>query len=192
MDKFTNIIKNQKPEEKPIIKYDGYVKVYSYKDWEILGENDMIIVLPYLVDEGYILLRNEFIPTYQWSYKDIYKNSTNFLTILSGTMEDGETPDKTIRRELYEEAGIVLSNMVDLEIEKPLHVSKGSFTKYHTCILELRYNDFKLTKPVGDGSKSESLSKTIKVSLGDIDDLIYHDTITELMILKFKQKYNLK
>jgi 8-oxo-dGTP pyrophosphatase MutT (NUDIX family) len=39
--------------------------------------------------------------------------------VISGGNEEGETPDKAIRRELYEEAGIVLSSLKELDIEEP-------------------------------------------------------------------------
>jgi 8-oxo-dGTP pyrophosphatase MutT (NUDIX family) len=193
MQKFTTALKSKKVEEKPVITHeDGVLKVMHYKDWTITSEKDMIIVLPYFPEEGYILLRSEYIPTYQWSYREMYKNTDNFLTILSGGIEEGETPENAIRRELIEESGLIISNMTQIEIDSPLHISKGSLTKYYPCLLELRYNDFKQTAAVGDGSLSEKLSNTIKVSIADIDDLICHDLITQYMLLKLKNEYDLK
>lgn len=194
MDKFSNI---EKGEKKAIdsdikIKYKGeQFDVIEYKDWEFVKEKDMVVILPYLRDEASILLRHEWIPTYQYHYKNSneYKNVTHFLTTLSGTVENGESLENTVRRELYEEAGIVLSNMYDIEIEKHLFQTKGNVGQYHICFVELRYNDFRLTPPKGDGSLGESLSNTIKISLGDIDELRTHDLITEYILTKFKLEY---
>lgn len=176
------------------IVYDGYIKVVQYKDYEFTKESDMVIILPYLRDEGYVLLRHEPIPTYQYYYRNLddYKNITHFLTCISGTIEKGEKIENTVRRELYEEAGIVLSSMYQINFDKHLFVSKGNSTKYHICLLELRYNDFKLTKAPGDGTESEKQSKTVKISLGDLDNLRTHDLITDYLITKFKLQYNLK
>jgi 8-oxo-dGTP pyrophosphatase MutT (NUDIX family) len=154
----------------------------------------MVVILPYLRDEGFIILRHEYIPTYQYFYKDSldYKNITNFLTVVTGTVEKGESLENCVRRELYEETGIVLSNLYKPEIDKHLFLSKGNISQYHTCIVELRYNDYKVVPAKGDGSEEEKLSKSIKVSLGDIDEIKKHDLITEYMITKFKLEYSIK
>lgn len=194
--KFSNIQKNEeKPEQKSEIIYTGdNLKIVSYKNGEFVIEPHMVIMLPYLRDEGHILLRHEYIPTYQYFYKDIddYKNVTHFLTVISGSVEKGESLENAIRRELYEETGIILSNTYNIEVEKSLFLSKGNASQYHICMLELRYNDYKLAQPKGDGSYNESVSKTIRVSLGDIDELRTHDLITDYMITKFKLDYDLE
>ena len=193
MQKFTTVQKNTIPEEEPKVVYDGEVmKVFKYKDWDITKEKNMIIVLPYLPEEGYILLRHEYVPTYQWAHREEFKNATNFMTVISGSIEEGESPKQALLRELQEEAGIVLSSMKDIEIGNPLHISKGSLTSYYPCLLELKYNDFKQVAAIGDGTKSEKRSKTVKVSLGDIDQIRCFDLITEYMLLKLKSEYKIK
>lgn len=193
MRKFSKLSKDDKKENKnePKLKYDGYLKVIEYKDYEFVEENDMVVILPYLRDESNIILRHEHIPTYQYYYRNSndYKNITNFLTIMSGTVEKGETLKNAVRRELYEESGIVLSSMFDINIEKSLFINKGNCGKYHICILDIRYNDFKVTRPPGDGSVSEKLSRSIKIGLGDIDSIKTHDLITDYMLTKFKLDY---
>jgi len=197
-EKFTNIEKTSgTTEAKPDnnIKFKGdYIKIVNYKNYEIVSEPHMVVILPYLRDEGFILLRHEYIPTYQYFYKDNldYNSITNFLTVVSGTIEKDETLENCVRRELYEETGIVLSNMYQIEMDKHLFLSKGNVAQYHTCLLEIRYNDYKVTQPKSDGSESEALSKTIKISLGDLDNIKTHDLITEYMITKFKLEYKLK
>jgi 8-oxo-dGTP pyrophosphatase MutT (NUDIX family) len=194
MDKFSNIKKGQKKEmesdEKSLYKGD-VLNIVGYKDWEFVKEGDMVAVLPYLRDEASIILRHEWIPTYQYHYKghNDFKSVTHFLTTLTGTVEVGESIENTVRRELYEEAGIVLSNVYGIEMDKHLFLSKGNVAQYHTCIVELRYNDFKLTAPKGDGSEGEAMSSSVKISLGDIDELRTHDLITEYMLTKFKLDY---
>lgn len=194
-EKFTNIEKsNNNLEVKSDIKFQGnYIKVVEYDGYEIVSEPPMVVILPYLRDEGFLLLRHEYIPTYSYFYKDTldYKNITNFLTVVSGAVKKDESLENAVRRELYEETGIVLSNMYKVEIDKHLFLSKGNVSQYHTCFLELRYNDYKVTQPKNDGSKAEDLSRTIKISLGDINDIKTHDIITEYMITKFKLEYKI-
>jgi len=193
MDKFTKLQKGEQKVKKnePEIKYDGYLKVIDYKKWEFIKDNDMVIILPYLRDESQIILRHEYIPTYQYHYRNSndYKNITNFLTVVSGTVKNGETLQNTVRRELYEETGIVLSSMYNIDIEKNLFISKSDCGQYHICFVELRYNDFKITRPPGDGTEGEKLSHSIKISLGDIDEIRTHDLITDYMLTLFKLKY---
>ena len=194
MDKFSNIQKRGKIEDKnaeqTLYKGDP-INIIGYKDWEFVKEGDAVAVLPYLRDEANIILRHEWIPTYQYHYKNNnnYKHITHFLTTLTGTVEVGEDIRNTVRRELYEEAGIVLSSSYDIEFGKHLFVSKGNVSQYHICILELRYNDFRITIPKGDGSTGEAMSNSVKISLGDIDELRTHDLITEYMLTKFKLDY---
>ena len=194
--KFTKLDKqpNKKDVSESSIVYDGHIKVIQYKDYEFVSEPHMVIILPYLRDEGYVLLRHESVPTYQYHYKDVddYKNITHFLTCISGTVEKGETLQNAVRRELYEETGIVLSSMYQVDINKSLFVSKGNSSQYHICLLELRYNDFRLTKAPGDGTESEKKSRTVKISLGDLDNLRTHDLITDYIVTKFKLEYKLK
>ena len=194
MNKFSKVLNGEVKinKEETELKYDGtYLKVVGYNQSEFVKEDDVVVVLPYLVDEASILLRSEYVPTYQYFYKNYneYKHITNFLTVISGTVKTGESLKNTVRRELYEEAGVVLSSMYDFDIEKSMFMTKGNVSRYHVCILELRYNDFKVTTPPTDGTKSEKLSKTLKIGLGDLDELRTHDLITEYMLTKFKLEF---
>jgi 8-oxo-dGTP pyrophosphatase MutT (NUDIX family) len=195
MDKFSNL--NQKNTEETGEKYlldNKFLKVVEYDDYTFVKESDMVVILPYFKDEGYIYLRSEYIPTYKYRYQNdpVWNKYTNFLTIISGTIEKGETPEQTVRRELYEESGIVLSSMYQIIVDKGLFVSKGNTAKYFPCLLELRYNDYRLTQPKTDGSESEKKSKMLKINLGYIDELLVQDTITQLLLNKLKSEYNIK
>lgn len=194
MDKFTRIVKKGKQKKEDFTeKFKGdVITVVGYKEWEFVKEHDVVIVLPYLRDEASIILRHEYVPTYQYFYRNHneYKNVTHFLTVVSGSVDKaGESLENTVRRELYEETGIVLSDLYDIEFDKHLFMSKGNTSQYHTCILELRYNDYKLLPPTGDGSYGEKISRSVKIGLGDIDEIRTHDLITEYMLTKFKLDY---
>lgn len=199
MDKYTQMVKKEpKIEQKTFNnKYKGdFIDVVGFKEWDIMNHPDSVVILPYVKDEGYILLRLEPIPTYEYRYKKAehpeFKNTNMYLTSISGVVEEGDSVEKTVRKELYEEAGLILSATYPIEIEKNLFMTKGVAAQYYICLLELNFNDYRFTTPVGDGSEIENQSKTIKLDLKYIDDIRTFDLITDYMILKLKYEYNIK
>lgn len=195
MQKFTKIMKEDSKSNEPELKYDGYLKIKAVKqedyDYEFVVEDDVVVIIPYFEDDGFILLRHEPIMTYQYRYKDSkeFKNVTHFLTVVSGTVEKGETLINTVRRELYEETGVVLSDLYQFKIDKDLFMSKGNSAKYYTCFLKIGRNDYRVTTPPSDGSVNEKNSKTLQISISDLESIKAHDLITEYMITKFKSEY---
>lgn len=190
MEKFTQI------ENKPIIPEDEqlfngkYLDIIKYKDTEILKTNDKVVILPYFRDEGTFLMRLEYTPAYQ--YKNLNNSQlrkiTNYLTVITGTIEDGETPEQTIRRELHEEAGIILNNLYPFETEGPYFSDKYNSGQLWLCLLELPVNSYRQMKPPTDGSKNEQLSKSIRVSIADIDQIVKNDLITKHLIMMLKNR----
>lgn len=189
MDKFTKIKKGSKTpkKDKHSVLFDNtYIKVIDYEEWSIVEENDMVVCIPYFIEENKFLIRQEYVPTYKLDSGKEYH-----LTILSGTIEEDETPEETLYRELQEEAGIIIKENYDIEFENSYYISKGNTGKYHICILPLTSHDYYETKPTTDGSKSEAKSNSVKVDVKFIDSLEVSDTITELMIMKLKKYLNI-
>lgn len=194
MEKFTkmkNVQNVQKEKEKNVVVYDGYLKVINNNGWEFVCEKDNVLCLVYFIDEGYILMRTEPVAPWYYRYNINQKTPNRFLTLISGTIENNETPQQTLRRELYEEAGIILSEFYEFDIEGPFFHTKGSTAQYYTCLLPLTYNDFRIVMAPGDGSAHEKMSKTIRVSVGDIDDIKINDIVSQYLILKLKNEYKI-
>lgn len=189
MDKFSNIKDTVSLPEEEILFKGKYLDVLNYKDTEILDNSDKVAILPYFRDEATFLMRLEYTPAYQYKNRDKsnLKRITNYLTVITGTMEEGETPEQTIRRELHEEGGIVLNNLYPFEVEGPFFLNKYGTSQVYICLLELPVNTYRQIKPPTDGSVHEKLSKSIKVSIGDINDIVNNDLITKHLVDNLKQ-----
>lgn len=190
MEKFTQIKDIPAIPEDDMLFNGNYLDVIKYKDTEILKVKDKIAVIPYFRDEATFLMRSEYTPSYQYKNRDKsnLRNITNYLTVITGTIEDGESPEQTIRRELYEEAGIVLNNLFQFDIEGPFFVQKYSTGQMYVCLLELPVNTYRQIKPPTDGSKHEKLSKCVRISVADVNQIVNNDLITKYLITLLKNR----
>ena len=161
MEKFTKLKpKSEFTEPKDNVLYSNkYMKVIDFEDWTIIKESDFVVCIPYLIESNQIILRHEYIPTFK------YVDGQDFhITVLSGGIELGESPERAILRELEEEAGIVVSPEFKIEFMKPLFVSKGNASKYHPCIIQLTERDYHEVMAKGDGSEAEKKSQSVKTN----------------------------
>lgn len=193
MDKFSKVQTQIDDITEEELYNSNYLEVIKYKDGEVIKEKDTVAILPYFKFDGSLLMLSEYIQAYQYRNKDTQslKRVTNYLSVITGGIEEGESIEKAIRRELYEEGGILLNNLFNVEYSGPFFKSKNSSSQIYMCIVELNTNEYKQTQPPGDGSKSEKLSRTIKISLGDIDNLKVNDLVTQNLLLMLKTEYNI-
>ena len=185
MEKFSNI-KDEPIVPEDYVTFNGKrMDVIEYKDSEILKVNDKVAILPYFRDEANFLMRLEYIPAYQYKNRENnLRNITNYLTVITGGIEENESVEQAIRRELYEEGGIVLNNLYQFDVQGPFFTDKFGSSQIYVCLLELPVNTYKQVKPPTDGSKNEKLSKCINVSIGDINSIVQNDLISAYLINK--------
>ncbi len=186
MEKFSKLEHKDKIHiEKEDYLYDGYLKIKSKDGYEYVYEKDCAIAMVHLLDFNEILLRKEYIPT----FNDKHPNQEFFLTSISGTIETNETPIQTIRRELVEEAGILLNTQFnDIESWGEYFTNKGNASKFYLYYIPLRINDFQKVNAVGDGTIAESKSKSVRVDIKYLNSLKPSDLVTALLIEKMKNK----
>ena len=103
----------------------------------------------------------------------------------------GETPEKTLLREIEEEAGIVIRPDFKIEFMKPLFISKGHSSKYHPALITLTERDYHEILPPTDGTRVEKLSRTVKIDTKFVKSINSSDLITEYMINQFQNYLNL-
>jgi len=184
LSKHVTDVKNKEEDSKSKLMYDGYLKVKSSEGWEFVDESDCVIIIPHLKDYEDFLLRQEYIPPYKTR-----DNKSQFLTVVSGTIDPGEEPLQTVVRELEEETGMrLVSSYSSFEHFGTFFMSKGNSAKYHIYYLPLYYGEYTMEKALGDGSESEAKSSTIKVNHSYLDSLNPSDTITALCIEIMKSK----
>ena len=169
-----------------IVFSDNIMKIVKYEDWTIIKENDAVFCIPYLIEKNQIVIRNEYIPTFKYVDGQEYH-----ITLVGGRVEDGEAPETAMLRELEEEAGIILNENYKLENLKPLFTNKGMTQKLHLYIIPLNEREYTEVTAVGDGSRAEKLSKSVKVDIKYLDSLNTSDLVTDYMILKVKEHMNL-
>lgn len=178
MDKFSTYSMSLEPEDEKYLWEGNYLKIKEIEGWEAVMENDMVIILPHLIDYNEILLRKESIPPFKH-----VDGREFFLTVISGTIEKNEKPEKTIFRELEEEAGIRLNTgYKSYKKWNELFVSKGNTAKVHIYYLPLHNYDFTTVYATGDGSKTEAKSSSIRIDLKYLNNLNPCDLVTSLSI----------
>ena len=189
MEKFTKLKpKTEFTEDKDDILFSNkYMKVINYEDWTVIKESDFVVCIPYLIDSNQMILRHEYIPTFK-----MVDGQEFHITVLSGGIEKGETPERAILRELEEEAGVVVDPEYKIEFMKPLFISKGNASKYYPCIIQLTERQYHEVIAKGDGSEAEKKSQSVKVDVKYLNSVNASDVITEYMILKLKDYLNMQ
>lgn len=175
-----------KPDKDEVLWSNDHISVINFEGWHIVKESDFVVCIIYLIEEELFILRHEYIPTFK------YVDGQEFhITVLSGTMEIGESVEKALRREIEEEAGIIIDPDFKIEFMKPLFLSKGSASKYHPAIITLTTRDYQEVMAKGDGSKAEKMSKCVKLDKKYIKSVNPSDLITDYMMCKFKEYLNI-
>ena len=173
------------PKDKELYS-KGPLKLVEYEDWTILKSKDCIICIPILIETNQIVMRYEYIPTFKYVDGQEYH-----ATIVAGGIEPGEDPKTALLRELEEEAGIVIRDDYEIELEKPSFLTKGSTNRAYAFILPLNERDYHEVVAKGDGSVAESKSKAVKVDIKYIDSINVSDMATAYMLMKAKEYLNM-
>jgi len=186
MEKFTEL---NYDKEEPEVLYDGkYKKIVKIDDWEVTNVGNSVICMPYFEDTMEFVMRREVIPSFKF-----IDGENKHLVCVAGIIDDNETADEAVIRELYEETGIVIkSNYSRLKKWRVLFSNKGSTMKIHMYYIPLLRNEYDEVVAPTDGSNYEKLADNVKIHISHLKGLEAADTISSLCVEYLKNELLIK
>ena len=136
------LLSNLQKKEAKVTFDAGHLQVIDINGYQAIQENDMVICIPYLVEQNSILLRYENIPVFELINPAIQK----YITVMSTVIEKHESPEDALNRGLLTEYGLKLRDF-NPEIISPIFLNKGNTSRYHICILPLMNHNYEQIEP---------------------------------------------
>ena len=141
--------------------------------YEAVYEPDAVHVIPVDVKTSELFIRRETCPPY--TVRDT-ADYAQFQTVVSGGIDEGETPEEAAIREVREELGIDLST-AEYELI-PLTPQNIPFTKNtvsRVTLFALMLFSYEIRDAEGDGTPYEELSTFERVPIQQIDEILLSD-----------------
>lgn len=152
-----------------------HVSVISPDDapYEALYESNTVHVIPVDMDTSEVFIRREVCPPYFIRDDSGYPQ---FRTVVSGGVEDNETPKEAAIREVQEELGIDLSNAeYELVPLTPENIPYNKATVSRITLYALLLFKFEQEIPEGDGTPYEELSTFERIPIQQMDEVLQSD-----------------
>lgn len=157
-----------------------FIQVISPKDYpyEAVLEKNLVWVIP--IVDGKIGIRKELCPPY------LVRDKTGeklYYTLMSGTIEEGESPKDAALRELKEEGGIEVQKATITTILPELPICKVYASR--ATLLLIRIQEYNKVEITGDGTEYEDVSETLWVTREEIRELFKGRNVDMLLVLLY-------
>jgi len=153
------------------VKWSGdYFSIVSPENYgyESVHEADMVLCLPFV--DGKYIIRKEVCPAYTVkSSRPGEDGESKFWTMVSGTVDEGETPLQTLKREMGEETPVLPQRIRVVHRREKIPFVKS--TTQRTSIYHFEVLEYDQTQAEGDGSRVESQSTHKFVSTSGLQDI---------------------
>lgn len=159
-----------------------YVK---YKDFEFIKPRlDSVYIIPFLIEQNAIILKEESVPSYQFLDK---QPNRKYLTIISGAVKDKETVVASIERKLRDDAGVNVLTNRSIDYQGPMKINKDTAQNAYFSIVPL-YNSEYVNYARKLDSAFDETNRIIKCSISDIDNLEMSDLLSSYLLEMFKKQ----
>lgn len=165
----------------PLFK-SKWFEVVRGDNYEFTISNPTIAVLPVLISSRSVVVREEYLPC--WQYKE--PNREKFLTTITGGVEPGEDFESATLREVLEESGITPTKYKLLR-GPTSYTGKGTCQTVTPFILLIE--EFTQESPTGDGSEFEAKSKAVTLAMTDVDNAKFDDVISYYLLQLLHQLF---
>lgn len=149
-----------------------HISVVSPTDapYEALYESDSVQVIPIDINTTELFVRREVCPPYMLRDPDDHEA---YYTVVSGGIDEGESPEEAAIREVREELGIDLERSTyELIPLTPSRIPYMKATSARMTLFALMLFDYEILEAEGDGTPYEELSTFERVPLQQIDELL--------------------
>lgn len=165
-------------EDVDILWHGKYLTIISPKaaPYEVVLEDDGVCVIPIIGEK--IGIRKEFCPPYLVKNHDV---NELFYTMITGGINEGETDEQAVARELKEEAGITILSYEILYYKKNIPVCKSTSLRSSIYIIDI--NNYRYDKPETDDTKYEKASKTVWVTPTKLTEIVENANNIDYLLL---------
>ena len=167
-----------------------WVRLVYWNNYEFLDEPPIVMVIPIRTDTGEPLVgfREEYCPPYFFDREDPDQmDEEMYYTVITGRIEEGDSAEETLYREIEEEAGIRMkpeATIVPLSDSIPL--VKFASTRVYPYLVYLEEGTYDFVEAKGDGTENEARSQTLWAPVDKISQLVEETTNFDFSFLFLK------